>query len=146
MKLKPIGNDVIIHPIDHAPMSKGGLIFTAEAQRKRRINQGIIIAKGPLVTTELDIADHVVFSGYSGDKVVFASGGEYIVMPDDFVIAKIVNSEVVLVDTKTVERILLERKTEMKHKYPESSELLDEIISSVVDRIKSVSLSEGFEF
>lgn len=148
MKLAAIGNDCIIHPIDHAPMSKG-LIVTAEAQRKRRHNQGIVVAKGPLVSDEIEIADHVLFNGYSGDKIALASGGEFFVIPDDFIVAKFTGSKIVLMDTETVKRLLTERKFEMLQKYDGSEQeikMLKEIFDSLFERVDSITLAEGFEF
>lgn len=151
MKLQPVRSDVIIHPIDHAPMSSGGIIHTAEAQRKRKINQGVVVAIGPLVPDDIGIttADHVLFNAYSGDKIVLASGGEFIVIPYHHILAKLSGSDVVLVDTVTMERLVNERKHELLQKYSDDiagTKMVREVCEALMDRVASISLSEGFEF
>ena len=52
----PIGDDVIIRPFEYS--AKIGSLYAPD-QAKRRVNQGIVIAKGPLVSDDIDTADHV---------------------------------------------------------------------------------------
>jgi co-chaperonin GroES (HSP10) len=150
MKVRPAASmKIVIHPIDHAPMSKGGLILTAEAQRKRKINQGIVISKGSLVSDDIQIADHVLFNAYSGDKIVLASGGEYIVLYEYHIVAKLEDSDVVLLDSISMLRILAERKFELMQKYAgdvKSTALVREVCENLEDRVRGISLAEGFEF
>jgi co-chaperonin GroES (HSP10) len=130
-------------------MSRGGLILTAEAQRKRKINQGIVVARGALVSDEIQVADHVLFNAYSGDKVTLASGGEFIVMHEHHLVAKLEKSDVVLMDTLTLNRILLERKHELMQKYMDDIErtrLVREVFENLSDRVSGITLAEGFEF
>jgi len=141
--LEAIGNDCIIHPFD-AP-EKIGSLYVPD-QSKRRVNQGIIIAKGPLVTDDVDTGDHVFFSGYTGDKIALESSGEFYVIPESHLICKVRNSSVVLMDTETVKRIIGERFGELivRDVHPQMS--LEEIQKSLLDRIDTITIAEGWEF
>ena len=150
MKLRAIGDDVIIHPIDNPELSHGG-IHLPQREKRKVINQGLVIAKGPEVREELDIADHVLFTNYTGSKISLASGGIFFVIPERFIIAVMTGSEVVLVDTKMMKRIIQERFGELRlmneGNPDESVELfLRDVEGSLIERIDSITFAEGFEF
>jgi len=136
----PIGDDVIIHPFDQ-PTKIGSLYVPDTA--KRRVNQGIIVSKGPLVSDDVDTADHVFFNGYTGDKIVFEQGGEFFVVPESHLICKVRNSKVVLMDTETVKRVIQERFGEIK-KFKNGT--LDWVEKDLLDRIDTITIAEGYEF
>jgi co-chaperonin GroES (HSP10) len=146
--LDPIGDDVIIHPFEHS--AKIGSLYVPDTA-KRRVNQGIIIAKGPLVSNDVDTADHVFFNGYTGDKVVLGNGGEFFVVPESHLICKLRHSSVVLMDTKTVKRIIQERFGELQSKEISIDRLTPQkflkiLETSLLDRIDTISIAEGWEF
>jgi co-chaperonin GroES (HSP10) len=153
-KLIPIGDDVIIHPFEEDIRgSKIGSLYVPD-QAKRRINQGIIISKGPLVSGDVSIGDHVMFSGYTGDTVSFIDGGTYFVVPESHLLVIVEESDVVLMDTRTVKRIIQERFGELRamQRTVEASIgkdwfiLTNEIEESLLDRIDSITVAEGFEW
>ncbi len=149
MKLKPIGDDCIIHPIDNP--EKIGMIHVPEREKRDVINQGIVVAKGPLVTSEIETSDHVLFNGYSGDKVSLASGGIFFVIPESYVIAVMTGSKVVLTDTEVMKRIIQQRFGELRlmnwNNPDESVELfLRGVEASLLERMDAITFAEGFEF
>jgi len=140
----PIGNDCIIHPFKYP--EKIGRLHVPD-RSKKRTNQGIIIAKGPLVSDDLDTADHVFFNGYTGDTIMVESSGRFFVIPESHIICRVRNSKVVLMDTETVKRIIGERFGELRSKYDYSGcDEIDNIESSLLDRIESITVAEGWEF
>jgi len=146
--LVPIGNDVIIHPIEHQEMI-GSLYIPDPA--KKRINQGIIVAKGPACKdTDVEIADHVLFSGYTGDQVTLEESGQFYVIPETHVIAVLGKSNVRLMDTETIKRIIQERFGEKSvvaaGSMINSQEFLKGLEQDLLDRIDTFIIAEGFEF
>jgi len=140
----PLGRDVIIHPIERE--AKVGRIYLTDKSRlDKRTNQGIIVAKGPLVSDDIDTADHVFFNGYTGDQITFEDGGQFFVVPEEFLICKIEHSSVVLMSTETVKRIIQERFGEL-HSQGVDNHSLTELEQSLLDRIESITIAEGFEF
>ena len=143
----PLGNDVIIHPFEYP--AKIGLIFVPDPSKKR-VNQGIIIAKGPLVSDDVDTADHVFFSGYTGDKIVLEGSGEFFVIPESHLICKVEGSNVRLMDTETVKRIIQERFGEIRSMNIEGDnnflDYVDDWEESLLDRIDTITIAEGWEF
>lgn len=144
--LTPIGDDVIIHPIKSS--EKIGSLYVPDTAQKRT-NQGIIIAKGPLVSDDLDTADHVFFNGYTGDQIALEESGRFFVIPESHVICKVRNSKVVLMDTETVKRIIGERFGELMTSIvdnPADRLLLSAAKTAILDRIDTISIAEGWEF
>ncbi len=142
----PIGNDVIIHPLKYP--AKIGRIHVPD-RSKKRTNQGIIIAKGPLVSGDVDIADHVFFNGYTGDTIVIEDSGKFFVIPESHLICRVRNSKVVIIDTQTVKRIIQERFGELRSSVvsiDDSDVFLDHAEQSLLDRIDSIAVAEGWEF
>ena len=147
----PIGNDCIIHPFKY-PEKIGS--FYVPDRSKKRTNQGIIIAKGPLVSDDLDTADHVFFNGYTGDQIAIEGGGRFFVIPESHIICRVRNSKVVLMDTVTVKRIIGERFGELTSRTNfnefllegRDKEFLKDIEKDLIDRIDSITVAEGWEF
>ena len=145
--LIPVGRDVIIHPIERP--SKIGMIHVPDSVR-RRVNQGIVIAKGKdCKFDEIETSDHVMFNGYTGDKITLVDGGIFYAVPEQFIVGKVKNSNVVLMDTETVKRIITERLGEITG--IEGIEgitisTLIELEKDLLERIDSITIAEGFEF
>ena len=141
----PLGNDVIIHPFDFP--AKIGSIYVPDTAKKR-VNQGIIIAKGPLVSDDVDTADHVFFNGYTGDKLVFEDSSEFYVIPESHLICKVKQSNVMIMDTETIKRIISERFGELRSRNKQDNwqETLNSIEESLLDRIDTLAIAEGWEF
>ena len=142
----PLGNDVIIHPFEFP--AKIGSIYVPETAKKR-VNQGIIIAKGPLVSDDVDTADHVFFNGYTGDKLVFEDSSEFYVIPESHLICKVKQSNVMIMDTETIKRIISERFGELRSRQAGKvieQEILNPIEESLLDRIDALAIAEGWEF
>lgn len=90
---------VAVIPLKDPP--KTGSLWTPD-QAKWRPDQGIVKYRGHDVT-EVKIGDHVIFSGYTGTKLVIDGEGELVIMQEEDI-------EVVLVDDPhkfyTAEQIL----------------------------------------
>ena len=144
--LTPIGDDCIIHPFEYP--TKIGSIWVPDRTRKRA-NQGIIIAKGPLVSDDLDTADHVFFNGYTGDQLAFEDHGKFFVIPESHIICKVNKSTVVLMDTETVKRIIQERMGELTSQWISGkidTLTIAEVEKSLLDRIDTITIAEDWEF
>jgi chaperonin GroES len=143
LKLKPLGKNVLIHPIDDPSMTESGLLYIPD-QAKQRTDNGIVVAKGPDVTEDIQVADHVMFSGYSGDKVSIEDGGIFFLVPESHIHAKLVPGGVMLIDQDTAIRLIKERMGEIRQQGEYSR--MENIEDALIDRIKMLTTSEGFLF
>jgi chaperonin GroES len=68
MKLKPLGNRVVIEPIEQEEMTAGGIVLPETAKEKPQ--KGTVIATGP--GERDDDGKHIELDVKEGDTVLFA--------------------------------------------------------------------------
>ncbi len=89
MKVKPLGDRVIIKPISEDITSKAGIVLP-ETVEKERAEKGEVMAVGPgrlldngqLVPMSVKVGDKVMFKKYSPDEIK-VDNEEYLVISDD---------------------------------------------------------------
>ncbi|NMP37278.1 MAG: co-chaperone GroES [Clostridiales bacterium] len=74
MKLKPLGDRVVLKFIEAEETTKGGIILAAAAQEKPQIAEVKAVGPGGVVDgkeikMELKVGDRVILSKYSGTEV-----------------------------------------------------------------------------
>jgi len=95
MKLKPLGNRVILEPVSKEEKTKSGIIIP-ETVDKEKPEQGKVLAVGPgkmsedgkRIPMDIKAGDKVLFSKYSPTEVKIESK-EYLVVSDDDILAVI---------------------------------------------------------
>lgn len=143
---KPIAlkDNIVVHPIGEKSVT--GMIHIPNAYRKK-INNGIVVSKGPDVSADISIGDHVGFGAYDGKQVTLENGQFYI-LNEDSIACKYLPGDVKLIDTETMKRLINERITEMKSKdwmKAKENQILSELEESLIDRIDTITIAEGFE-
>lgn len=91
MKLKPLGDKVVLQQKKAEETTKSGIILTTASQEKPQ--EAIVIAVGPggmvdgkEVTMEVKVGDVVIYSKYAGTNVKLGED-EYIVVKQNDIIA-----------------------------------------------------------
>ena len=85
VKIRPLGDRVLVKPIEEAEVKKGGIIIPDTAKEKPQ--EGKIVQVGPgkrdeagkLVPMEVKKGDKVLFSKYGGTEVKY-NGEEYLIL------------------------------------------------------------------
>jgi chaperonin GroES len=82
--LKPLGDRVVVKPLDREEVTKSGIVLPDTAKEKPQ--QGEVMAVGP--GRVLDSGDRVALDVSVGDKIIFAkySGTEFKLEDDDLLI------------------------------------------------------------
>lgn len=91
MKLKPLGDKVVIRPLASDEVTKSGIVLPDTAE-KEKPEKGEIIAVGP--GKILDNGRHAPLSVKTGDKVLFKKYG-----PDEF---KVDDEELLVVSEEDI--------------------------------------------
>lgn len=86
--LKPLGDRIVVKPLEAESMSAGGIVLPDTA--KERPQQAEVIAVGPgktldngtLVAIEVKVGDKVVYSKYGGTEIK-VSGEEVTILRQD---------------------------------------------------------------
>lgn len=94
MKLKPLGDHVIVKPAKAEEMTKSGIVLP-DTSDKEKPEQGEVIAVGPgkwdedgekRIPLSVKVGDKVVFKKYSPDEVK-VDGDEVLVLSESDIIA-----------------------------------------------------------
>ncbi len=88
MKLKPLGDRVLVKPVEEKEQKKGGIIIPDTAKEKPQ--EGTVEAVGPGKLTEagerlpmnVKEGDRVLYGKYSGTEVKFGDD-QYLIMHED---------------------------------------------------------------
>ncbi|OQX86349.1 MAG: co-chaperone GroES [Candidatus Omnitrophica bacterium 4484_70.2] len=94
MKIKPLGDRVLIKPSEEKERTKGGIVLPDTAKEKPQ--EGKIVAVGEGRKTEdgktipltLKVGDRVLYGKYSGTEITI-DGEEYLIMREEDVLAVI---------------------------------------------------------
>ena len=92
-KLEPLGDRVIVKPIEKEEVSKGGIIIPDIA--KEEPQEGEVIAVGPgklqddgtRITMDIKVGDRVIYTKYGGTEVK-QDGGKLLIMRENDIMAK----------------------------------------------------------
>lgn len=93
IKMKPLGDRVIVEPLEQEEMTASGIILPETAKEKPQ--QGMVLAAGPgrrddagkRVPMDIKVGDKVLFQKYGGTEVKLESNRKVIVMKESDVMA-----------------------------------------------------------
>lgn len=93
MKLKPLGDRVVIKQVEAEEKTKGGIILTSQAKEKPLEAEVIAVGPGAVVEgknvpMQVKVGDRVIYAKYAGSEVKF-DGEEYIVIRENEILAVI---------------------------------------------------------
>ena len=89
MKIKPLGDRILVKRIKEEDKSKGGIIIPDTAKEKPQEGRVLAVGKGKMTETgyllvpDVKAGDRILFSKYSGSEVKFEDEEHLIVREDD---------------------------------------------------------------
>lgn len=93
MKIKPLGDRVLIQILEAENKTKGGIVLPDTAKEKPQegkvvaVGKGRTLEDGTVKPLEVKVGDKVLFSKYSGTEVTTKEGEEYLVIKEDDILA-----------------------------------------------------------
>ena len=91
INLKPLGDRVLVEPVEEKEIKKGGIIIPDTAKEKPAEGKVIAVGAGKIgengkrVAPEVKKGDRILFGKYSGSEIKIA-GEEYLIMREDDVL------------------------------------------------------------
>jgi chaperonin GroES len=88
MKIKPLGDRVIVKPLEEKEVKKGNIIIPDTAKEKPQQGEVITVGKGKmtddgkLLPMEVKVGDKVLYGKYSGTEIKI-DGQEYLILHQD---------------------------------------------------------------
>jgi chaperonin GroES len=91
MKIRPLGDRVVIKKLQAEEMTKSGILLTGAAKEKPQEAEVVAVGPGGIVDgkevkMEVKVGDKVLFSQYSGTEVK-VDGEEYTILKQDAILA-----------------------------------------------------------
>lgn len=88
MKVKPLGDRVLVKPLEEKEVKKGNIIIPDTAKEKPQQGEVIAVGKGKttedgkLIPMEVKVGDKVLYGKYSGTEIKI-DGQEYLILHQD---------------------------------------------------------------
>lgn len=91
MKIRPLGDRVVIKKLEAEETTKSGIVLPGSAKEKPQEAEVVAVGPGGIVDgkevrMEVKVGDKVLFSKYSGNEVK-VSGEEYTIIKQDDILA-----------------------------------------------------------
>ncbi len=89
MKIRPLGDRILIKRVEEEEKSKGGIIIPDTAKEKPQEGKVIAVGKGKVsddgkvIPMEVKVGDRVLFGKYSGTEVKIMGDEHLIIREDD---------------------------------------------------------------
>jgi chaperonin GroES len=94
MKLKPVGDRVVVKVLEQEEKTKGGIVLPDTAKEKPQqgrviaVGSGRVLDNGQKVPLEIKEGDRVIFAKYAGTEVK-VEGEEYLILSERDILAVI---------------------------------------------------------
>jgi len=98
MKLRPLGDRVVVKPVEKEEMTKSGIVLPDTAKEKPQegiveaVGTGRILDNGTKVPMELKVGDKVLYAKYAGNEFKLDEI-EYLIVSEKDVLAVLANGK-----------------------------------------------------
>ena len=95
MKIQPLGDRILVRPLEAEEKTKGGIVLPETAKEKPQEGKVIAVGKGKvrdngqIQPLEIKIGDRVLYGKYSGTEISSKDGEDYLIMREEDVFAVI---------------------------------------------------------
>ena len=91
-KIQPLGDRVIVEPLEAEEKTAGGIVIPDTAKEKQQkgkviaVGKGRVTEEGKVTPLEVKVNDQVLFGRYSGTEVK-VGGSDYLIIKEDDILA-----------------------------------------------------------
>lgn len=93
MNVQPLGDRVVVKPLEAENKTKGGILLPDTAKEKPQEGKIIAVGKGKysdsgsLQPLEVKAGDRVLYGKYSGSEITTKEGEEFLIMREEDILA-----------------------------------------------------------
>ena len=93
MDIKPLGDRIVVKPLEAESKTKGGIVLPDTAKEKPQegkviaVGKGKILENGSMQAPEVKVGDKVLYGKYSGTEVATKEGEELLIMKEEDILA-----------------------------------------------------------
>ncbi len=92
LKIRPLGDRIVVEPLEAEEKTKGGIILPDTAKEKPQEGKVVAVGKGKVgedgkpVAMEVKVGDKVLYGKYSGTEITI-DDKEYIILKEEDILA-----------------------------------------------------------
>ena len=89
MEIKPLGDRIVVKPLEAENKSKGGIVLPDTAKEKPQegevmaVGRGKGLENGTVRAPEVKVGDKVLYGKYSGNEITTKDGQELLIMREE---------------------------------------------------------------
>ena len=89
MEIKPLGDRVVVQPLEAENKTKGGIVLPDTAKEKPQEGKVVAVGKGKVLDSgtvqplEVKVGDKVLYGKYSGNEITTKEGEELLIMREE---------------------------------------------------------------
>jgi chaperonin GroES len=93
MEIKPLGDRVVVKPLEAEAKTKGGILLPDTAKEKPQEGKVVAVGKGKMLDSgnlqapEVKVGDRVLYGKYSGNEITTKEGEELLIMREEDILA-----------------------------------------------------------
>lgn len=93
MELKPLGDRIVVKPLEAENKSKGGIVLPDTAKEKPQeakvvaVGRGKVLENGTVQAPEVKVGDKVLYGKYSGNEITTKEGEELLILREEDILA-----------------------------------------------------------
>jgi len=93
MKIQPLGDRVVVRPLEAEEKTKGGIVLPDTAKEKPQegevvaAGKGRVLENGTIHPLEVKVGDKVLYGKYSGNEITTKEGEELLIMKEEDILA-----------------------------------------------------------
>ena len=93
MEIKPLGDRIVVKPLEAENKSKGGIVLPDSAKEKPQeakvvaVGKGKTLENGSVAAPEVKVGDKVIFGKYSGSEFITKEGEELLILREEDILA-----------------------------------------------------------
>jgi len=93
MEIKPLGDRVVVKPLEAETKTKGGIVLPDTAKEKPQegkilaVGKGKVLESGSVHPLEVKVGDKVLYGKYSGNEITTKEGEELLIMREEDILA-----------------------------------------------------------
>ena len=93
MNMQPLGDRVVIKPLETEGKTKGGIVIPDTAKEKPQegkvvaVGKGKVLENGSFQPPEVKVGDRVLYARYSGTEVTTKEGEELLILKEEDILA-----------------------------------------------------------
>jgi chaperonin GroES len=93
MNIQPLGDRVVVQPLEAESKTKGGILLPDTAKEKPQegkivaVGKGKVLDSGAIQALEVKVGDKVLYAKYTGNEITTKDGEELLIMREEDILA-----------------------------------------------------------